>query len=111
MAKAPWEEDGKRYVAGLQNATDPSCYNDIFESDTFTEAKQKADEAAEKHQRNAIVFDRKNPCDNWYKKVIEKKEDKPPVAVKPPPQKSRRGRKAKSEEPKPKKDPKDDYFD
>ena len=53
-----WKADGKRYVASLQDVTDSSCYKDFFESNTFTEAKEKADEAAEKHQRSALVFDR-----------------------------------------------------
>lgn len=109
MAKEPWQEDGKRYVTSLQDTVDLSCYKDFFECDTFKQAQEKADEAAEKHQRNALVFDRKEHG-TVYKKVIESK-DKPEVKVPPP--KIKRGRK-KSEKPTESKkevSAKDSYFE
>jgi pyruvate/2-oxoacid:ferredoxin oxidoreductase alpha subunit len=113
MAKdeRPWRDDGKRFVAALQDVIDPQCYKDFFESDKLCDAKAKADEAAEKYQRSVLVFDREQ-CETSYKKVIEK-EKKEPEKVLPP----RRGRKKvelkverKVEEPKKKVINKDDYF-
>lgn len=64
-----------RYVSGLQDAADKSCYKDFFESNKLEEAKQQADECAETRQRSTIVFDRK---DNGiiYKKEIKRDGDK-----------------------------------
>jgi hypothetical protein len=108
----PWRDDGKRFVASLQDVIEPQCYKDFFESDKLNEAQEKADEAAEKHQRSVLIFDRQR-CEISYKKVIEK-EKKEPEKVLPP----RRGR--KKVEPKierkvatvqKKKITKDDYFE
>lgn len=121
--KEPWEHDGKRYTASLQDVTDKQCYKDFFESDTFEAAKQACDEAAEKHQRSAIVFDRKAPGIT-HRKVIQSVAVKEEVKTPSPP--PRRGRKKvenpvtevpverKVEESKPKSKKKvitkDDYF-
>lgn len=108
----PWRDDGKRFVAALQDVTDPQCYKDFFESDKLCDAKEKADEAAEKYQRSVLVFDREQ-CETSYKKVIEKEKKEPEKKVPLP----RRGRKKaepkverKVEEPKKKVINKDDYF-
>jgi len=100
----PWRNDGKRFVASLQDVKDFSCYKDFFESDTLVAAKEKADEAAEKHQRSVLVFDREQ-SEVTYKKVIDNQK-KVEVKPEPPP---RRGR--KKAEPKKKQITKDDYFD
>lgn len=108
--KAPWENDGLRYTAGLQDKTDKCCYKDFFESEKLDEAKKECDETAEKNQRSAIVYDRKM-FEIVHRKVIvtEKPEENKPS---PPP---RRGKKKvepkverKDEE---KKRSNDDYFD
>lgn len=78
----------KRYVASLQDTIDPQCFKDFFESDKLEETKQKANEASEKHKRDALVFDRK--FGTVYKKTIEKAEEVKPVIPK-------RGRKQKEE--------------
>jgi len=119
----PWKDDGPRFVASLQDVTDFQCYKDFFESQKLNEAQAKADEAAEKHQRSAIVFDRKL-MEIVHRKVIER-EKKPEIKEKPeikaplPPPISKRGKKKpvevepvvepKVEKPK-KKITKDDYF-
>lgn len=118
--KEPWEQDGKRYTASLQDVTDKQCYKDFFESDTCEAAKKACDEAAEKYQRSAIVFDRKSPG-IIHRKVIQSVAQEEVKKPSPPP---RRGKKkvetsempveSKVEEPKskPKKKviTKDDYF-
>lgn len=114
MAKdeRPWRNDGPRFVASLQDVTDLQCYKDFFESEKLSEAKEKADEAAEKHKRSVLVFDRML-CEITYKKVVE--QEKKPEAVKAPTPPPRRGKKKepvvepKVEKPK-KKITKDDYF-
>jgi hypothetical protein len=101
-------KDGPRYVAGLQDKTDISCYKDFFEGDKAEEARQKAEDAAERHQRSTIVFDRKMQ-EIIHRKVIASKTE---VVEKPAPQQKRRGRK-KTEEPKveeKKAHSKEDYF-
>ncbi len=108
MAKEPWQDDGKRYVASLQDTIDKSCYKDFFECDTFKEAQEKADASAEKHQRNALVYDRKEQ-NITYKKVIESKDT---PEIKPPAPKSKRGRKkVESAESKKEVSKKDSYFE
>ena len=84
--------DGPRYVTGLRDTVDLSCYKDILESDKYDEAKDKADLAAEKHQRNTIVFDRQ---DNGiiYRKVVQVETKIPP----PPPKPQKQLRKRKPE--------------
>lgn len=110
--KAPWELDGLRYTASLQDKTEKCCYKDFFESEKLEEAKKECDEAADNNKRSAIVYDRKL-MEIVHRKVIEteKKEEK---SVAPPP---RRGRKKvepkierKNETPE-KKRTNDDYFD
>lgn len=96
MASTP---DGPRYIASLQDVIDLSCYKDFFESEKFEVAKVKAEDAAEKHQRSAIVYDRKLMAIT-HKKVIEKEKK---VEEKPQPKK---GKKSKE-----KKITKDDYFE
>lgn len=98
MASTP---DGPRYVASLQDVVDLSCYKDFFESEKFENAKVKAEDAAEKHQRSAIVYDRKLMAIT-HKKVIEKEK---PEIVKP--KQLKRGKKVKE----PKKTSKDAYFE
>ena len=56
MASTP---DGRRYVAGLQDTVDPCCYKDFYEGEKQGEAIEKAQAAADKHRRKAIVYDRK----------------------------------------------------
>ena len=70
-----------RYIASLQSVDDPCCYKDFFEGDTFEIAKQKADESAEKHNRNALVYDRKLMAITYKKEIIrsETKFEKPVV--------------------------------
>jgi hypothetical protein len=76
--------DGLRYVASLQSETDQCCYKDFFEGTKYEEAKQKADEAADKNKRSALVYDREL-MEITYKKVVEsttkvvevKNEEKP----------------------------------
>jgi len=112
--KAPWELDGLRYTASLQDKTDFSCYKDFFESEKLEEAKTECDEAADKNQRSAIVFDRKLPG-IVYRKVIEREKKEEVKAVPAP---ARKGKK-KAEPPKveqknetsEKKRTNDDYFD
>lgn len=84
MASTP---DGPRYVASLQDVTDTSCYKDFFEGEVFEEAKAKAEEAADKHQRSTLVYDRKLMAIT-HKKVIEKAKTEVEKPVPP-----RRGRK------------------
>lgn len=108
--KAPWELDGLRYTAGLQDKTDKCCYKDFFESDKLDEAKKECDDAADNNQRSAIVYDRKL-MEIVYRKVIEtdKKEEKPV-----PPRRGRRKAEPKIErknETAEKKRSNDDYFD
>jgi len=107
MAKESWENDGPRYVASLQDVTDKQCYKDFFEGDKFEEAKQKAEDAAEKYQRSSLVYDRKLMAIT-HKKVIELKkiEEKPA----PPPRRGRGRKKVETDESK-KKVSKDDYFE
>ena len=105
--KAPWENDGLRYTASLQDKTDKSCYKDFFESEKLEDAKKECDEAADKNQRSAIVYDRKL-MSIVHRKVIEtvKKEEEKAVPA-------RKGK--KKVEPKietvEKKRTNDDYFD
>jgi hypothetical protein len=109
----PWQDDGKRFVASLQDVTDKSCYKDFFESEKLDETKQKVDEAVEKYQRSAIVFDRKM-VEVIYRKVIQSKEVEPAKTL--PPRRGRRKaepkieRKVEHVEPKKKVINKDDYF-
>jgi len=84
--------DGPRYVAGVQDDKDRSCYKDFFETETLHEAKTKADEKSAKVKFSTLVFDRKL-MEIVYKKVVVKDEVKIP----------QRGKKKKIEE-------EDDYF-
>jgi hypothetical protein len=111
--KAPWENDGLRYTAGLQDATDVCCYKDFFESEKLDEAKRECEEAAARSQRSAIVYDRKL-MEIVYRKVIEREKKVEEKKALPP----RRGRRKteskierKIETTEKKKITKDDYFD
>ena len=111
--ESPWQLDGPRFVASLQDVTDKSCYKDFFESEKLEVTKQKADDAAEKYQRSVIIFDRKM-MEITYRKVIQL-EVIPEKT--PPPRRGRRKVEPKierkvEEAPKPKKKviTKDDYF-
>jgi hypothetical protein len=98
-----------RYVAGLRDVTDSSCYKDFFESDTLEEAQKEADFAAEKHGRNTIVFDRRPFGDIVYRKVVQTEEK---AAVVTPPVKQKQMRKRKETKPvEVKVADKDAYFD
>ena len=56
MASTP---DGPRYVASLQDVTDPSCYKDFFEGEKQEEAKERAEAKAKEAGRSTLVYDRK----------------------------------------------------
>ena len=106
--KAPWENDGLRYQASLQNVTDVCCYKDFFESEKLDEAKKECDEAAERSQRSAVVYDRKLMT-IVHRKVIEREKKSEEKNALPP----KRGKKPVIErrsETK-KKITNDDYFD
>ncbi len=64
------EHDGPRYVAGLRDPNDPTCYKDFFEGDKLAEVQAEADSAAERQKRNTIVYDRKMH-DIIYRKVVQ----------------------------------------
>ena len=70
MASTP---DGPRYTASLQDATDTCCYKDFFETEVRREATEKAQEAADREKRKAIVYDRKEMeiCERLYPKEFK----------------------------------------
>jgi hypothetical protein len=104
MASTP---DGPRYVAGLQDVADTSCYKDFFENEVFEKVKENADAAADKNQRTAIVYDRKLMAIT-HKKVIVKTVEE---VVPPLPKKGKKKVAPKIERKCPKKEiTKDDYF-
>ena len=110
--KAPWENDGKRYTAALQDKTDKCCYKDFEEFDTFEPAKQACDAAAERNQRSAIVYDRKMPG-IIHKKVIHSAQDEVKNPAPLPHRGKRKAAETPVEEPKPKPKKKiaqDDFF-
>jgi hypothetical protein len=66
-----WEAYKKlpRYTVGLQKPKEPSCYVDFYETNSLTDAKEKADEAAKKEDRAVAVFDRHGFPSMPYKAV------------------------------------------
>lgn len=80
-----------RYTVGLQSPTDPCCYKDFFETNTYEEAKRKLEEQT----IQAIIYDSKLGM-IVDKKIIETKKEE----VKPVVKKTRK-----------KKETKDVYFD
>lgn len=48
--------DGPRYVAGIQDAKDKTCYKDFFESEKLSEVKEVA--KADNNGLEIIIFDR-----------------------------------------------------
>lgn len=55
----PSTPDGPRYVVGLQDKADTSCYKDIYECETECESLEKAQAEADANKRKTIVYDRK----------------------------------------------------
>ena len=103
--KAPWEDDGLRYVVSLQDVKDINCYKDFFESEKLDDAKKECEETADKNKRSAVVYDRK-VMEIVHRKVIE--GEKPAEKEKVPAPK--RGRK-KAEPKIERKRTNADYFD
>ena len=59
-----WDDYQKlpRYVAGIQKDGESTCYVDFAETDTLSEAKEKAEQRSAETGKTAIVYDRKEGC-------------------------------------------------
>ena len=73
-----------RFVASLQTDDDPCCYKDFFETETLKEAKKEAEVAAKKHNKAALVFDRKAHFIVYKVETEKKPEQEEPAPVRKP---------------------------
>lgn len=76
-----WDDYQKapRYTVGLQKDKEPNCYVDFAETNTLSEAKEKAEKKTAETGKATIVYDRKEGC------ITHKVAGTAPSVVTPPP--------------------------
>ena len=81
--------DGPRYTVGLRSDTDPCCYKDFFETEVLSEAKEEAQKAVAKYNKNVIIWDRKG-CAGIIERYQAPKGEEPMVVGKVTPERKKK---------------------